>query len=208
MKSNLAFTRILAASALCACLSGCLFKPATVTTRRFVLTPVGTEMHAGLGNQIAVGLGRVTMPDYLLRDSMVVRKSDNELEQLENALWAERLDHAFQRVLAANLSSHLGGGRVRVSSWQPGEVTLVARVSVERLDVDSQGRGTLTARWQIEPGESGKVLKHGESSLNKSGAAPYSDPATIAATLSDLTAQFSEVLANALRESAPTAATR
>ena len=208
MKPNLTFTRIVVASALCACLSGCLFKPAAVTTRSFVLTAPETETRAGAGNQVAIGLARVTLPDYLLRESMVVRKNDNEVERLENALWAERLDHSFQRALAANLSSQLGRGRIRVSSWQPREVALVVRVNVGRLDLDAKGRGTLTARWQIESADSGKVLKLGESSLNKSGATPYSDPATIAATLSDLTAQFSDVLVKALRELEPTAATR
>ena len=108
-------------------------------------------------------------------------------------------------MLAINLSSQLGGGRVRVSSWQPKEVGLVVRVNVGQLDVDAEGRGTLTARWQIESGESGKVLEHGESRLNKTGPAPYSDPASVAVTLSELTAQFSDVLAKALRESEPTA---
>ena len=76
MKSNLSFTRIVVASVLCAGLCGCLFKPATVVTRRFVLTAVTQETRTGDGSQVAIGLGRVTMPDYLLRDSMVVRKND------------------------------------------------------------------------------------------------------------------------------------
>lgn len=148
------------------------------------------------------------MPDYLLKDSMAVRKGDNEIQYLENALWAERLDHSFQRTLAANLSSQLGDSRVRISSWQPGEVALAVRVSVERLDVDGQGRGTLIARWNIEAPDSRKVLKSGESSFAKSGPMTYNDPASIATTLSDLTAQFSEVLAKAIRECAPTSPPR
>jgi len=208
MKHNLAFLRILAAGALCVCLAGCLLKPVTVSTRRFVLMPVQAEGNAGNAGQLAVGLGRITLPDYLLKDSMAVRKGDNEIQYLENALWAERLDHSFQRAVAANLSAQLPTVRVRLSSWQPGEVALAVRVNVERFDVDSQGRGTLIARWQIESPDSSKVVKSGESSINKSGPAPYDEPETIATTLSDLTAQFSEVLAKALRECAPTGAAR
>ena len=208
MKINFALPYIIGAGTLCAFLAGCLLKPATVTTRRFVLTPVQAESRASNESQPAVGLGRITLPEYLLKDSMAVRKGDSEIQYLENALWAERLDHSFQRTLAANLSAQLVTLRVRLSSWQPGEVALAVRVNVERFDVDTQGRGTLIARWNIEAPDSGKVLKSGESSFAKSGPAPYNDPASIPTTLSDLTAQFSEALAKAVRECAPTAATR
>jgi len=207
MKSNLVI-RLLGISVLGVVFAGCLFKPAVVTSRRFVLSPAQTKGGAVEATQLTIGLGRVTMPDYLLKDSMAVRKGDSEIQYLENALWAERLDHSLQRTLAANLSSQLGDNRVRLSSWQPGEVALVVRVNVERLDVDSEGRGILIARWIIEAPDSGKVLKSGESSFAKSGPVPYNDPASIPTTLSDLTAQFSEALAKAVRECAPTSATR
>lgn len=207
MKSHF-IIRLFWISVFCVVITGCLFKPAVVTTRRFVLTPVQTKDRAADASQLVVGLGRVGMPDYLLKDSMAVRKGDNEIQYLESALWAEALDHAFQRTLAANLSSQLGDSRVRLSSWQPGQVALAVRVSVERLDVDAQGRGTLIARWGIEAPDSGKVLKSGESSFTKSGPVPHDDPASIATTLSDLIAQFSEVLVKAVRECAPTIAPR
>lgn len=207
MKSHF-IIRLFWVSALGVLITGCLFKPAVVTTRRFVLTPVQTKDRAADATQLAIGLGRITLPDYLLKDSMAVRKGDNEIQYLENALWAERLDHSFQRTLAANLSAQLGENRVRLSSWQPGEVSLAVRVTLERFDVDSQGQGTLIARWKIQVPESGKVLKSGESSFTKSGPVPYNDPASIPTTLSDLTAQFSEALAKAIRESAPTGAAR
>jgi len=200
--------RIVGIGVLAIVLTGCLFKPAVVTARRFVLTPVQTKERAVEATQFAVGLGRITLPDYLLKDSMAVRKGDNEIQYFENALWAERLDLSFQRTLAANLSAQLGENRVQLSSWQPGEVVLALRVAVERFDVDSQGQGTLIARWKIEAPESGRVLKSGESSFAKSGPVPYNDPASIPKTLSDLTAQFSEALAKAMRECAPTGAPR
>jgi len=208
MKSHFTIIRLLGVSVLCILITGCLLKPATVTTRRFVLTPAPPGDRDTAATPITVGIGRVRMPDYLLKDSMAVRKGGNEIQYLENVLWAEGLDHSFQRTLAANLSSQLGGSRVRLSSWQPGEVALAVRVSVERLDVDAQGRGTLIVQWTIEAPESGKVLKDGESSFSKSGPVPHDDPASIAATLSDLTAQFSEAMAKAVRECAPTGATR
>jgi len=204
MKPRFAIIGFLGISATCALITGCLFKPATVTTRRFVLTPVEGESRAATSRQLVVGIGRVTMPDYLLKDSMAVRKGDNEIQYLENALWAERLDHSFQRTLAANLSVQLPAVQVRVSSWQPGEVALAIRINVERLEVDFEGRGTLTVRWHIEGSDSGKVVKDGESNFTKTGSSPYADPANIASTLSELTGEFSQILAQALKDATPT----
>lgn len=192
----------LAAGLLCLLGTGCLFRPAAVTTRQFVLTPIQAAGQPARRNQPAIGIGPIKMPDYLLRSSMVVRMSDNEIEYLENALWAERLDRSFQRTMAANLVAQLPGSRIQLSAWRSGEVALVASVSVERLDVDAQGKGVLIARWQIESVTAPQVLKNGDCTLNKSGPVPYANPGAVATTLSDLTAQFSEVLAQALRECA------
>jgi uncharacterized lipoprotein YmbA len=208
MKLDSKLLRILGISACCALLAGCLLKPVAVTSRRFVLSPVQTESPAVSSGDVAVGLGRVRMPEYLLKDSMAIRKGTSEIEYLENALWAERLDHSFQSVLAADLATHLSTARVRSTSWLPGEVALVIRVSVTRLDVDVQGHGTLVARWQVESAESGKVVKDGETRLAKAGASPFADPANIASNLSELTAQFSQVLAQAVRESATSSSQR
>ena len=85
-------------------------------------------------------------------------------------------------------------------------MTLAAFVSVERLDVDQQGAGTLTARWQIESPDRRKILKSGQCSLNRSGPSPELNPGAIAATLSELTAQFGGVLGKAIQDCASTGA--
>jgi uncharacterized protein len=202
MKLHPAIFRLLGLAALCVLITGCFLKPVNVTTRRFVLAPVPAPGHANETNQLTVGLGPVKMPDYLLKDAMAVRRSDNEIEYLENALWAGRLDHAFQLALAANLTTQLPGSRFPLSAWQAGEVVLAAYVRVERLDVNAQGTGTLAAHWQIETPDRRRVLKSGEVALHKFGTTPYADPEASVATLSALTAQFSEVLAQAIRECA------
>src|SRR5262245_16124636 len=86
-------------------LTGCLFKPVTANTRRFVLTSKTASTHAAAANaHLPVGIGLVKLPPYLQQPSIVVRTSANEIDYLETSLWAERLDQALQRTLAANLS--------------------------------------------------------------------------------------------------------
>ena len=86
-------------------LTGCLLKRTTDSTRHFVLTPIPVDESAPAPSRHwSIGLGSVRMPSQLLRDSLVVRNGANEIEYLENALWAERLDHGFERILATCLA--------------------------------------------------------------------------------------------------------
>lgn len=193
---------LIASVAIGALLTGCLLRPANVTTRQFVLTPAASASQPRTAEAFAIGLGAVKMPEYLLRSSLAVRKSELEVEYLDNAAWAERLDQSFQRVLAANLAQQLPGSRIQRSTWLNSQVTLAVFVSAERFDVDAQGKGTLLANWRIETPDGRQVLKDGVTSLNQAGASPNQRPEIIAATLSELTAQFSEALARAIRECA------
>src|ERR1035438_9625758 len=85
--------------------------------------------------------GFVKMPSYLLRDSMVVRKSADEVDYLETALWAERLDHSFRQTLAQNLSMLLASDRVYLSAFERDRLIVRVSVNVEQFDVDTEGRG-------------------------------------------------------------------
>src|SRR5258706_2923487 len=83
-------------------LTGCLLKTATVPARHFVLAPIPPDESGPAPKEHAsVEIGFVKMPAYLLRDSIAGRNGLNEIEYLENALWAERLGQSFQRALMA-----------------------------------------------------------------------------------------------------------
>lgn len=202
MKNHRTILQLLATTATCALIAGCLFRPANVTTRQFVLTPRPPASPPREPSPLALGLGAIKLPEYLLRSSLAVRKGEHEIEYLENSLWAERLDLSFQRAVAANLGPQLPGSRIQLSTWLGNEVTLAVFVHVDRFDVDAQGNGTLIARWRIETPDRRQVLKDGTTNLSIAGANPNNRPEVIAATLSELTAQFSEGLARTIRECA------
>jgi hypothetical protein len=67
-------------------------------------------------------------------------------------------------------------------------------------DVDISGRGTLIAQWRITAPGSDVPLKSGRARLERTGVSPRGKPEVIAATLSDLVAQFSRDLAQSVRE--------
>jgi uncharacterized lipoprotein YmbA len=189
--------RLLAAATLCAAVTGC-FTPHTVTTRHFILTPVPAAKTASTG--LRLGVGVVKMPEYLLGNSVAVRKSAGEVGYLETAVWAERLDNGFKRVLAADLSAMIPTDQVRLGTWRTEDVTLEVYVTVEQFDVDQAGKGTLVAWWRLTAPGGAKILKSGEARLTKDGQSPASDSQNIVTTLSDLTAEFSRGLSQAIRE--------
>jgi uncharacterized lipoprotein YmbA len=192
--------QFLVAAALCVTAAGC-FSPHTVATRHFILSPAPSATAASSG--IRVGVGVVKMPAYLTGNSLAVRKDAGEIIYLESALWAERLDNGFARVLAADLSAKIPTDQVRLGAWRADAVTVEVHVTVEQFDVNQAGQGTLVAWWRITAPGGAKVLKSGEARLTRAGKSPASDSQNIVTTLSELTAEFSGTLAQAIREVTP-----
>lgn len=194
---------LLTALAACASLTGCFgfLKPARETARHFVLTSLpAAEPVKALPAAPAVGVGRVKLPAYLFDTSLAVRKDTNEIDYLPLALWAERLDTGIQRVLAANLATLLSTDRLRLSTWRSEDVGAEVYVTIEQFDVDTSGRGVLVAWWRILSPGGGKTLKTGESRLSRQGPAPSVSPSAAVATLSDLLAEHSRQLSQAITE--------
>ena len=183
-------------------LTGCLFKSATVPARHFVLSPISTnEPGASATTHLSVGIGLVKMPSYLLRNSIAVRNGANEIEYLDDAQWAERLDQSFQRTFAANLSRLLPSDHIYLADWGRDQVQAKVSINVQQFDVDTGGHGTLIAQWRITAPDSDVPLKSGQARLDRTGTSPHGNPEVIATTLSDLAAEFSRELAQSIRES-------
>jgi uncharacterized protein len=201
MKSPSPFARLLLASGLWVAAAGC-FSPHTVATRRFVLasaTPTG----AAPATNMRLGVRVVGMPGYLNSESLAIRVSAIEIRYLETALWAERLDHGFERVLAADLSAMIPTERVRLGAWRTDDVALEVHVRVEQFDVDLHGHGNLVAEWRITSPGDGKVLKNGTARLTKSGKPLAGDAQNLVTTLSELATDFSRTLTEAIKDIPP-----
>jgi len=180
-------------------LTGCLFKSATVPARHFVLSPISTnEPGASATTHLSVGIGLVKMPSYLLRNSIAVRNGANEIEYLDDAQWAERLDQSFQRTFAANLSRLLPSDHIYLADWGRDQVQAKVSINVQQFDVDTGGHGTLIAQWRITTPDSDKPVMSGNSSLARTGVSPHGNPEAIARTMSELTAEFSHELAQSI----------
>jgi uncharacterized lipoprotein YmbA len=196
--------RFLVAGAACVCLSGCLnLKPARATARYFVLSPLTNAAPAipapGSPPPLAVGLGQVRLPGYLFKKSLAIRKGANEVDYLETALWAENLSNDFQRVLAANLATLLPTDQVRLSAWRRDFVAMEVYVAVEQFDTDVSGRSVLAAWWRIVSPGGDRLFKGGQSRAPRRGPPPQADPQGTTAMLSELIADFSREVTEAIR---------
>ena len=198
--------RLLLALALSVSLTGCFgfLKPAKATARHFVLGSLpAAEPAAASSGSVAVGVGPVKLAAYLFNTSLAVRQGTNEIEYLPTAFWAERLDTGLQRVLAANLAILLPTDQIRLSAWQSGDVSAEVYVAVERFEVDARGQGVILAWWRILSPGGEKTLKAGECRLARQGPPPQADPSGAIATLSELAADLSRQVAQAVKETTP-----
>lgn len=186
---------------VCACVTGCSFlMPAPDTSRHFVLTSLpGKTVNVASGTS-RVDMIHVKIPSYLFNSSLAVRKGINEIVYPPDTLWAERLDTGIPHVLAADLSSLLPSEQIRVAIGSSEDLAREIGVTIEQFDVSSSGQAVLVAKWRIFHPGGENTLHSGESRLSRTGPAPDTDPSGAVGTLSDLIADLSRQLAQALND--------
>lgn len=145
-----------------------------------------------------MSIGRITFPEYLQRPHMVRRGQGAEMVVDELSRWAEPLDEAVPRILAANVDG-LTENVVVVPAQRgglPPDYRLFA--SVLRLDTDLQGQTELVVQWSIA-GREGASLVRPRTTRYQASARPAGDPGAMAEAVSDVLARFSQDVADALR---------
>jgi uncharacterized lipoprotein YmbA len=183
---------------LCACLPGSR-GPVPQTRYHLLRTieavdPQATAI-ADLGEAI-LGVGPVTLPDYLDRPQVVVHTASNELRILEFERWAEPLEQNVLRVLADNLAVLLKAPRTFTYPW-PGGTQPAYRITIQvrRFDGVTGEVAVMRVRWQITADGDQRMLESREKT--------YSEPAAGTGT-EDLVAAQSRLLLRLSRELAET----
>jgi uncharacterized lipoprotein YmbA len=187
---------ILVLGAFLTLLGGC----GTSEPSRFYLLSLANEPAAAAQNSEegpSIEIGPVSLPEYLDRQQIVVRSSQNELRLAEYDRWAEPLKANFTRVLAGNLCDMLDTNRVSLFS---GTMAMPAayRVAVDVTSFEAGPDGTvsLDARWVLIKNDEARAHLMNNSCIRK--------PTEDAEDYAELVSAKSDALEDLSREIAET----
>lgn len=188
--------RILALLNLALLLAACASSP---PTRFYVLStlpqpaqPVGYAA----GQEIAVGVGPVELPEYLDRSQLVTRSGQNELNLAEFDRWGESLKDNAAQVLAENLAVLLPSKKISTYPWK--RSTLIqyqVTAKITRFDHTLGGETALDVRWAVLAADGAELFSR-QSHYAESPAGD--DAAATVAAMNRALAQFSREVASTL----------
>jgi hypothetical protein len=111
------------------------------------------------GDKILVGVGPVTIAEYLQRTEMVIRNHRRQLTLTDDHQWAEPLEASVMRVMTTNLSHLLKPRGMTVLSWRDmSTLDYQIQLNLIRLDSEHAGSAVLEARWMLLKGKEREVV--------------------------------------------------
>lgn len=147
-------------------------------------------------NTVSIGVGPITIPDYLKGRSMVLARDDHLLTVSEFDRWAEPMEAGINRVLILNLASLSNTQQVYAFPWrQDSTPNYIVRVAIIQFAVGDNS-AILEAGWTVQKPGSKELVHRGLSRLQTPAA--NTDPATVADLCSALLLQLSEEIAAAI----------
>lgn len=187
---------------LCGCLG---LKPTADPTRFYLLScpavaePVPEASRLGW----SVCVAKVETPAYLDHPALAVRREDNRIEYLEWHQWAEPVQDGLTRCLREGLAGLLGPTCVApLQHRRPPGPCLEVQASVSQFEVNAAGQAVLRVWWRLVETGSGRVRHAQVSELAQPVRQPSSVPANAVAALSQVVAQWSRQVAEAVVQQA------
>jgi uncharacterized protein len=207
--SGMMHMRRLLAAALLLVVAACSQSP---PTEFYTLSGMQLPPAVPSAAKTVVGIGPVTLPDYLDRPQIVTRASGNRVILASFHSWVEPMDGMFTRVLVGNLSSLLATDNVvTLPQRRPTPLDYQVEVDVARFDADRDGRAVLDARWWVFGKDGEELIGEGRSTIVEPATEPTTganaesngDPAsyeTIVAAMSKALARMSSAIAGTIEQ--------
>jgi uncharacterized lipoprotein YmbA len=188
---------------LCLLLGGCISVPTSPTARFYTLQPIkeigGIEL-AGAGNlsNLVLGVGPVSLPEYLNRPQIVTRRPDNTVEFAQFDRWAEPLDAGVARLIAKNFSVLLPTVNVEIFPWNsviPVKYQVI--MEVIQLDCKLDSEAILLLQWSVVDAKEKSILLAKRSEYRKpiEGKNYYSLVQTVSSILDSTSREIAQALA-------------
>lgn len=166
--------------ALGALAMGCSLSPKEDPSQFYVLASPAGEQPTST-SALVLGLGPITIPEYLKRPQMVTRATEHQVTLSEVHRWAEDLEAGFSRVLKEELQRATGARQVRIFPWPiTRKVQYVVEVDVTRFEGGPGGSVSLWAIWRVLDGSTREVLVRRESRLADQASGTMTDDVVLA----------------------------
>ena len=152
---------------------------------------------------LAMGLGPLRMPGYLSRSRIVTRGSNSEVLVDDFNRWAEPVEDALHRIVAANVDGLLEGVVVVAfpySHFASLDYQLIGRI--DEFHSDQQGRVILLVQWGILTPDSEIVVQPRRARYETQASVP-GDHGSIARAMSEAIAEFSRDIASEFKAAVP-----
>jgi uncharacterized protein len=112
----------------------------------YVLTSDGP---APSGGGTGIGVGPVSVAEYIDRANLVLAESPNQLSIAEDHRWAGDLAAAISRVTAANLGRRMNTGNVHTYPWKGDDgLRYQIAIDVRQLHGGADGYAVIEASWR------------------------------------------------------------
>jgi uncharacterized lipoprotein YmbA len=112
----------------------------------YVLTADGP---APSGGGTGIGVGPVTLAEYIDRPNLVIANSPNQIAVAEDHRWAGDLSASVARITAANLGRRLHTGNVRSYPWSNDkEISYQVTLDIRQLHGGEDGHAVIEAGWR------------------------------------------------------------
>lgn len=112
----------------------------------YVLTADGPTPSGG---GIGIGVGPITLAEYIDRPNLVMAESANQLAVAEDHRWAGDLAASITRVTAANLGRRLNTGNVRSYPWQGDDgICYQVTLDIRQFHGGADGYAVIEAGWR------------------------------------------------------------
>jgi uncharacterized lipoprotein YmbA len=148
-------TRFSVLAACCAGLAACaVLAPTEDRSRFFTLASareIGTAIQpCSLQPAPRVGLGPITLPEYLDQPALVSRASATEVVRSRRDRWSETMDTMLPRILGDDFAQLLPTARIVEYPWYASErPDWQIEIEVARFEPDVSGDIVLVARWRV-----------------------------------------------------------
>ena len=130
---------------------------------------------------LVIGLGPITLPQYLDRPDIVTREGANQMRLAEFSKWAEPLEPLLTRIMAEDLYALLDASDV-IPIPQRGDIPLdrVSRSTSAGSTPTTAGEVVLDARWRIYQGDNETLLDQRPLAGHRAGraACPTTTPSS------------------------------